>query len=200
MDDKLLSFETYPFVEIEAEGDQEPVEGSIWDNLKDAIRKVVKQHGIKDEAVLPGQTKLGVLEDAIEDIYHDVANPYYWYFNSDDDRANFLTYQKRVNIPLALSETVEKTVQDNLKEMRLVGQIPAGEDGDSLDNIMTDDLSRYILNWEDWYYDRKIDDDIEDYREGQSSYEDIYINSDYGDLSNLLNTEVWDDLDNEPHT
>lgn len=164
----------------------------IWEALKKAIARQIKADGIKESQILPGETEQTVFEDALENVYYDVANFYYWIFNKTDDRRIYTLSQKDSAIPTWIRNAVTPTVKDNLDEMRAVGEIPADRDTPELENIIVDTLSRYIVNWEDWYYDRKEDEAQEDYLANIGFYQDIYIDSDYGDLTNISNDEEAD--------
>lgn len=171
----------------------------IWTTLLDDIQAQVKKDGIKPESIQLGQIESEVLDDAITFIYHDVAEFYDWYFNPDDDRTFFLVHQEGVDIPPALRDDVKAVVDENLDAMREVDEIPVGQDVVGLDDIITDALSRYILNWEGWFYDRKRNEDIENYFEQKSLHDDIYIESDYGDYSNLPDDGQFDGVTDIPY-
>lgn len=176
-----------------------PEPNSIWSRLEEVIRAQVKKDGIKPESIQTGETEAQVFENAVSTIYHDVAEFYAWYFNPDDDRSYTLANQKRVDIPPGLRDAVKPVVDDNLDAMREVGEIPAGQDTDGLSDQITDSLSRYILNWQDWYYDRKREEDIDGYFETKSFYDDIYLDGDYGGLTNLLDDNQYDGITDVPY-
>lgn len=184
------------------DGNEVPVEpplDGIWSKLEEAIRAQVKKDGIKPESIQEGQTEADVLEDAVATIYHDVSEFYAWYFNPDDDRNFILKEQKKVDIPPDLRSVVKSVVDDNLDAMREVDEIPTGQDVPGLDDIITDSLSRYIINWQDWFYDRKREEAIDNYFEQKSFYDDIYREDDYGQLSNLLDENQFDGLSDIPY-
>ncbi len=173
--------------------------GSIWDNLQEVINQVVKRDGIKEDSILPGELEGDVFLDAVSDIYTDVSEFYAWWFNPDDDRSVFIAHQKLVQIPGFIKDAVNPVVLDNLDAMREVGEIPLGSDNDSLGDVITDGLSRYIVNWQSWYYDRKRDQAIDDYFELKSVYEDTYLDGDYGGLNNILDDGQYDGISDIPY-
>lgn len=201
-DSGLLSF-AVPTDEVNVpDGNEVPVEPplkGIWLNLEKAIRAQVTKDGIKADSILPGQTESEVLNDAVTTIYHDVSEFYSWYFNPDDDRSWFLKDQKNVEIPPWLRDAVKPVVDDNLDAMREVGEIPKSKDTPTLSDEITDALSRYILNWQDWFYDRKREEAIDNYFEQKSFYDDIYIDSPYGTEDNILDDNQFDGIGDVPY-
>lgn len=208
--DKLLSFvDTPPFVDPFAEADElieiDPEKNTIWDKLLEIVIKQVKKDGINEDAILPEQIESEVFGDAVSHIYHDVTEFYAWYFNKDDDRSFFLKSQKPSDTDASLEDAVRAVVDDNLDAMREVGEIPAGLDVDGLDDTLVSALSRYVVNWQDWYYDRKKEEEIDNYFDQASFYDEIYIdgNNDdgtsYGDLSNILDTNQFDRVSDVPY-
>lgn len=170
-------------------------EGTIWDGLKKAIMRQVKADGIKESVLQPGETKQAVFEDAVENIYNDVAEFYYWYFVKDDDRRVFTLTQKQSAIPTWLKSAVEPVVKDNLEAMRFSGEIPADRDIPSLEPQVVDYLSRYIVNWQDWYYDRKENEYLDDHYYLIDTYRDIYLETDYGNLTNLSDYDSVEEME-----
>lgn len=200
----ILSFEIEsPFVDPFV-GDNEPPEsdaseGDIRDNLKEVIQAQVNKDGIKKEFILPDELEMDVNTDAVAQIYYDVADFYEWYWNKSDDRFFFLQSQKQSAIPSKILDAVKPVVEDNLDAMREVNEIPAGQDTDGLADRISNALSRYIVNWEDWYYERKKEQDLDAYFEQKSFYDDIYRESDYGALTNLLDSEQYDGVSDVPY-
>lgn len=170
---------------------------SIWDTLKRAVEKQIKADKIKPSSIQPGETERTVFEDAVENVYYDVSAFYYWIFEKDDERRIFTLNQKPSAVPTWLRNAVEPVVQDNLEAMREVGEIPADRDNQGLEEFLVNTLSRYIVNWEDWYYDRKEQEAYEGYLELISMYRDVYIDTDYGNLTNVTNIE---DVEEPPYT
>jgi hypothetical protein len=179
----------------------EPEDNSIWGKLRAAITSQVQKDGILPDSIQIGEDEAGVEDEAINQIYYDVAEFYYWYFNKDDDRTYYLGIQKPVDIPDSLREAVAPVVKDNLDSMREVGEIPTGQDADGLEQRATDSLSRYILNWQDWWYSQKMEEDVDDYYEQAGFYDSIYLDDDYGDygdLGNLLDNNTYDGVTDVP--
>lgn len=203
--DDLLSFViSSPDIEAQYIDNPDIEPGSIWDKLLKAISVQVKKDGIRKDAILPGQSVASVTVNAFENIYYDVSEFFYWYFDSDDARNEFMTTQKKAGILSPLRAAVKPVVKFNLADMRDAELIPYGLDSDKLVDIATDNLTRYILNWQDWYYLRKEDEELEDHLDNKAMYREIYIDSDYGDLTNLgdyLNAAIDDpnDYGNVPY-
>lgn len=200
-DEGILSFTINPTITPSNDFEipsVDPELGSIEETLLEAIRAQVKKDGIDPKSIQEGQIEQQVYDDAVAQIYFDVTGFYDWYFNPDDDRPSFLINQDKVVIPSGLRDAVKPVVDDNLEAMREVNEIPTGLDTEGLNDIVTDALSRYILNWEKWYYDRKKEEEIDNYFEQKSFYDEIYIYSDYGQLSNLLDEEQYDGISDVP--
>lgn len=161
--------------------------GSIWDKLLKAITAQVKKDGIRKSAILPGQSVKSVTQNASENIYYDVSEFFYWYFDQEDTRNEFMRRQKQATILSPLRAVVKPIVEFNLKDMRDAELIPAESDNEELADLVTDSLTRYILNWQDWYYTRKEDEELENHLYNKNLYRDIYIDSNYGDYRNLDN-------------
>lgn len=188
-----------PFVGGNEVPEVEPEEGSIWEDLKEIITKQVKKDGIDPESILLGQTKSEVFGDAVSQVYHDVAEFYHWYFNKEDDRAWFLGQQDiSVKVPTGLRTAVARVVEENLDGMREVDEIPQGQDVDGLDEILTASLSKYIVNWQDWYYERKKEEELDSYFEQMSFYEEIREDG-YTDLTNIVDDSQFDGYSDVPY-
>lgn len=187
MHDNLLSFVSNLDTNLEFIDGPDIEPGSIWDELLKGITTQVKIDGIRKVAILNGQSSASVTVNASENIYYDVSDFYDWYFSIDDERNEFISSQKTATILSPLRAIIKPVVEYNLADMREAELIPTELDSDNLVEIVTDDLTRYILNWQDWYYDRKEQEDLEDYFVDKNLYEDIYINSDYGDFTNHTN-------------
>lgn len=194
----ILSFVIPP---IDSEPYLEPMseEKSIWSNLQNAVEKQVKSDGIKKDSIQPGQLESDVSDYAVAEIYHDVAEFYNWYFDHDDDRYRFLRFQKSSGVPSWLKDAVKPVVDENLDAMRKADEIPPGEDVHDLSDHLTDALSRYIINWQDWFYDRKREEELDDYFEQKSFNDDIYYDSDYGDLTNIVDPDGYDGISDVPY-
>lgn len=173
---------------------------SIWDTLREVIEKQVKKDGIRKDSIQNYEIESDVIEDAVENIYHDVAEFYAWYFNPDDDRSIFTKSQKPVNVLPGLVAAVSPVVDSNLDAMRDVNEIPTGLDGPNLDEQLDASLSRYITNWQDWYYDRKERDAIEGYFELMATHEAVYLDGEYGDLTNILDGNQYDGVTDVPYS
>ncbi len=188
MNDDLLSFVIgSPDIDIDYTEDLGLEPGSISDKLLKAITTQVKKDGIRKSAILPGQSAASVTVNASENIYFDVSEFYYWYFVPDDERNEFMRSQKKATILSPLRAAVKPVVQNVLVDMRDAELIPEGEDSEALEETVTDNLTRYILNWQDWYYERKEAEELEDHFMALAAYRDIYIDSDYGDITNIDN-------------
>lgn len=182
--------------------DTNPQPNSIWETLLDAVKKVVSKDGIDPKFILEGETESDIFDGVVSQVYHDVAEFYYWYFSSptDDDRAyNLKNQDLTVDVPTWLTDAVKPVVDENLDAMREVDEIPVGEDVAGLDDAITSSLSRYILNWQTWEYDRLKEAAIDSYFEQKSFYDDIYLDSDYGQLSNLLDDNQFDGYSDVPY-
>lgn len=177
----------------------EPALTGIWANLEKVIRAQVKKDGIKGDSIQPGQTEAQVFEDAVAIIYYDIAELYGWYFNPDDDRSYVIKDQKTVVVPPEVEKAVRAVVDDNLDAMREVDEIPKGKDVEGLNVDITKALSQYIVNWQDWFYDRKREEDIDNYFEEKSFYDDIYLESDYGNEDNVLDANQFDGISDVPY-
>jgi hypothetical protein len=196
MEDNLLSFVSTADANPEfSDYPPEIVPGSIEDKLLKDITALVKKDGIRKDAIYVGETVASVTVNASENIYYDVAEFYNWYFEMDNERKAFMSSQKAATILSPIRAAVKPIVESGLKDLREAELIPADMDSDTLAETVTDDLTRYILNWQDWYYDRKEQEDYEDYWVGKNTYQEIYVNSDYGDFTNSTNY-LDDDIDN----
>lgn len=193
MYDNLLSFVSN--LDSIEPSDDNIVPGSIWDKLLKAITALVKNDGIRKSAINSNETVAMVTTNAAENIYYDVEGLHYWYFDAEDERNQFMKYQKAATILSPLRTVVKPVVESVLDDMRDADLIPVEKDTDTLVDSVTDNLTKYILNWQDWYYDRKEAEDEDDYWITKSIYEDIYSNSDYGDRTNTTNY-LDDDIDN----
>lgn len=181
----ILSFASDPDFEGVDDMDIEP--GSFWDKMYKAIIKQVKKDGIRKDAIRPGQTVTSVLDHASGTIYYDVAELFTWYFDKNDPRNEIMVEQKKIAVLPSLRDAVMPVVRFNLDDMRDAELIPEGEDYEALEDKVADDMTRHILNWQNWYYDRKEEDELEDHNYHKGMYYDIYIDSDYGDLTNIDN-------------
>lgn len=191
----LLSFVSNNDSDYIEPSDENIKPGSIWDKLMKAITARVRIDGIRKEAILSGQSAASVTTNAAENIYYDIAEFYDWYFEPEDERYDIMKYQKAATILSPLRAVVKPVVEHNLSDMRDAELIPVDQDSDNLVDTVTDNLTRYILDWQDWYYDRKEQEEIDDYFFDKSLYEAIYSDSDYGDMSNNTNY-LDDDIDN----
>lgn len=187
----ILSFDNSEGFEFQGYEELEP--GSDLDKLIKATIAQVKKDGLDSEAILPHQSEATVLQNAAGMMFYDVSEFYNWYFE-DDPRSEFIRNQKPVEVDPKLFDIVNPIVLKALPEMREVGDIPVDQDSDTISYTITNNLCRYIQNWQDWYYERKQEDDEEDYGLRRSYYEDVYVDSDYGDLTNLDNY-LMDDVE-----
>lgn len=209
-----------PFIDPFTDGN-EPVneedqpKGAISQDLIDKLRfeieKIVKKDGLDPKIILPYETKDEVVNRAVDTILDDILNFYAWYF-SDDDRTIWIGSRAKDNqdingdpipwhdsYPETLRKAIDPIVTGLLGEMRDIGDIPDGQDTPDLPKTVTDNLSKYASNWQSWFYDRKILEDIEDYFEQASVYDEIYNEDDYGTLSNILNDDEFDGVSDVPY-
>lgn len=208
--DNITSFQLpTDFIEIDVE-EEKPV--GIWKTLRDQIELQVKKDGVKEDAIQPYETKQEFTQRAIDQIYSDVTEFYSWYFNPEDDRTIWVgdkatqnkdIYDKPIpyknELPKKLREAVKEVVLDNLDAMREADEIPAGQDTTSLEDTVTDNLTRYIVNWTSWYYDRKMLEDIENYFEQKDFYDSIYDEDNYGALGNIIDNSQFDGVTDVPY-
>lgn len=183
----------------------------IFLTLKNAIKAQVKLDGIKKASIQNYQTQDDVFNYAVDNIYYDVTGFENWYFGETDDdfsgRKDFVTFQKvvgpRLNSKMYdnIKKAVGPVVDDGLDAMREIDSLPADQDTPGLADRVTNDLSAYIINWQDWFYDRKEQDALDAYDDVVSEYNSIYIDGpdDYGDLSNLLDDSQYDDVSDIPY-
>jgi len=155
----------------------------IWADLKAEIEDLVRKDGVKDDMVLPNETHDEVLTGAVDNIYYDVAGFYDWYFDPDDPRSA----SPAADTPIKLMATVRAVVEDNLAAMR---------DADELDpsitpdvDVMTADLAGYILNWQQWYWARKIEDAWDSYYENKSAHDELEEDGYGEDLGGIYDGE-----------
>ncbi len=199
-DRNLLSLELIP-TSIDA-----PEEG-IWANLRKAIELQVKRDGIREDSILPSQTKEDVFRMAVNYVYDDVSEFYYWIFNTEDEfgRNQYVQTQPMSGGKFAgpkynaLRKVVAPVVEDNLEAMRDADEITPEQDVAGLSENITDNLTAYIINWQNWFYDRKIEDDLDAYYEYRAEHVSIYEDDDYGDLTNLLDPRQYDGETDVPH-
>lgn len=175
---------------------------SIWDILRAEIERVVRADvasgaGKKklEEMLLSGDTPAYLIEEAVSQIYADVAEFYYWYFDDAHDKAADLRIHPHAGpTPEGLKNAVKAVVEDNLAEMRLPpSNIPPGLDSPDLGDVVTDKLAGYILNWEDWFWDNYEIEVIEDFYELKAINDEIYREDAYGAMSNE-DEAFWDDV------
>lgn len=196
-------------------GKNEPVEEvkepDNYDKLRFEIEKIVKKDGLDPKIVLPYENKQEVMDRAVDTILDDIVNFYAWYF-SDDDRTIWIGSRAANNqdingnpipwhdsMPESLRKTVEPIVDTILEEMREIGDIPDGKDTPDLPKTATDNLSKYASNWQSWFYDRKMLEDIEDYFEQASVYDEMYLEDEYGTITNYLNEDEFDGITDVPY-
>lgn len=170
----------------------------IYETLQEAIRKIVTKAGIHKDMILDGEVEDDIIEDATNQIFYDVEAIYNWITNLEDERTNYLVNQKQVAVLPSLARVVAPTVADNLKDMEESELIPEGFNTPEYREELTNNLVRYILNWEDWYYLRRQDEAIDDYYLLKSIYEDTYLDDEYGDLSNVLDDNQYDGYSDVP--
>jgi len=202
-DRNLLSLE---ILSIAPTIDQTKFEG-LWADLRKAIEVVVRKDGIRKDALLPHELETDVFKRAVDYIYDDVSEFYYWIFDTDDlfDRADYLVTQAVKGGRFAgsgynaLRKAVEPVVVDNLVAMRDADEILPEQDVEGLSEKLTDELTAYIINWQDWFYPRKVNDDIDAYYEFMAEHADIYHNGGYGDLTNNIDNSVYDGVTDVPY-
>lgn len=180
----------------------------IFSALRRVIELQVKRDGIKKNAILPAEIEPDVIKRAVDYIYDDVAEFYYWIFSDDDlyERAQYLLTQptkggrfvgREYN---AIKRAVTAVVEDNLDAMRDADEITPEQDVEGLSEKITDDLSAYIMNWQDWFYPRKVDDDIDAYYEYAAEHADIYTYNDtYRDMTNGVDNSQYDGISDVPY-
>lgn len=204
MDDRnLLSLE---LLSVSLTLPHEEPEG-IWATLRKAIENQVRKDGIKQDAILPGEIQSDVFKRAVDYIYDDVSEFYYWIFKTDDEfsRYQYLQIQPTKGGRFvgrdynAIHKAVEPVVEDNLDAMRDAGEITSEQDVEGLSEKITDQLSAYIMNWQDWFYDRKIDDDIDAYYEYLAEHSSIYEGDDYRDMTNGVDNSQYDGYTDIPY-
>lgn len=202
-DKNLLSLE---LLSVSLTLPQEEPEG-IWAALRRAIENQVRKDGIKRDAVLPGEIQADVFKRAVDYIYDDVSEFYYWIFDTEDE---FGRYQYVLTQPTkggrfvgrdynAIRKAVEPVVEDNLDAMRDANEITPEQDVEGLSEKITDQLTAYIMNWQNWFYDRKIDDDIDAYYEYMAEHASIYEDSDYRTLNNGVDNSQYDGYSDIPY-
>lgn len=196
-------------------GDNEPIEEVAepkgYDKLRFEIKKMVKKDGLDEKIILPYENKEEVMTRAVDTIFDDIVNFYAWYF-SDDDRTIWIGSRAADNqdingnpIPWheafseSLKNATEPIVEGLLEEMREIGDIPDGKDTPDLSSTVTNNLSKYASNWHSWFYDRKMLEDIEDYFEQASVYDEMYLEDEYGDQTNTLNEDEFDGISDVPY-
>ena len=170
----------------------------VFSTLRKAIETIVKRDGIKKDSILPGEIEADVFKRAVDYIYDDVSEFYYWIFDPEDDfnRYQYLQVQPARSDNseyMALRKVVKAVVEDNLEAMRGADEITPEQDVEGLSDKITDQLTAYILNWQDWFYERKIEDDIDAYYEYLAEHADIYTYDDYSDLTNNPGNNQYDD-------
>ena len=184
----ITSFIAIVSPSIDTAADIDPAENDVYDafqqELVDYINPVAEKLA---EMTLPGETPEEVISDAIWQLYYDVTDFSAWYWNPEDPRVAQLLEVKNPNISNKLRATVSGVVKDNLEELRAVNQIPDGQDNPGLEDQLTNDLSKYVAGWEDWYWDFKKESDIDDYYSAKAVADEMYLDSDYGDGNNIMN-------------
>lgn len=174
-----------------------PLEDSIWGKLEAAIERYIQTNGYDKRRLKPGEPEEFFLIDAVEQIYYDVSEFYYWYWVPEDPRHIAMAAAINKTSP-ALKKVVGPVVASNLDAMEEADELPAGLDENTLLSTVTNNLVNYIAGWEDWYWDRREEEAAENYYELASMDEDIYYESDYGDATNLTNSEDFDGYSDVP--
>lgn len=177
-----------------------PQTKGIWATLRRAIENQVKRDGIRKDSILSFEIEPAVFKRAVDNIYDDVSEFYYWILIEDDEfgRYQYVSTQPTTGKRFlgedynSLREAVSPVVEDNLDAMRNADEITPEQDVEGLSEKITDNLTAYIMNWQDWFYDRKRDDDIEAYYEYMAEHASIY-EDDYGTYNNLTN--AYDESD-----
>lgn len=178
----------------------------IWSFLRKAIENRVRRDSIKKDAILPGELESDVFEMAVNYIYDDVSEFYYWIFDKEDlfGRADYIRTQPTKGGRFvgseynALRKAVASVVDDNLAAMRDASEITPEQDVEGLSEKLTDELTAYIINWQDWFYDRKVDDDIDAYYEFMAAHHEIY-DDEYGDITNRVDNSQYDGVSDIPY-
>lgn len=179
----------------------------IWATLRTAIETVVRKDGIRKDALLSNELESDVFKRAVDYIYDDVSEFYYWIFDTDDlfDRADYIRTQPVKGGRFvgsgynALRKAVEPVVVDNLAAMRDADEILPEQDVEGLSEKLTDELTAYIVNWQDWFYPRKVNDDIDAYYEFMAEHSEIYRNGGYGDMTNNIDNSQYDGVSDVPY-
>jgi hypothetical protein len=182
--------------------------GSIWAKLRKAIENQVRKDGVRKDAVLPSEIEADVFKRIVDYIYSDVSEFYYWLFSPQADYygiSDYILSQPATGDRYTgedydlMRKAVEPVVEDNLAAMRDANEIPPGQDVEGLSEKITNNLTTYIMNWQDWFYGRKIDDDLDAYDEYQAENASIYTYDDYGDLTNILDNSQYDNETDLPY-
>lgn len=180
----------------------------IWATLRKAIETIVKKDGIKKDAILPYELESDVARRAVNYIYDDVSEFYYWIFDTEDE---FGRYQYALTQPIkggkyvgssynTLKKAVAPVVDDNLDAMRDANEITPEQDVEGLSEKLTDELTAYIINWQEWFYNRKVDDDIDAYYEFAAEHNEIYRSENgYGDMTNNIDNSQYDGVTDIPY-
>lgn len=188
-----------------------PGPGTLLDESRlkpfiETIATLVHKDGFDPQYLLPSDSEEGAENDAVNQITSDVAEFDNWYFDSVDedgyldprrDRLNdLLTNSAAANLSKYqdLADQVTKTVEFNLESMREAGDLVTEPNVEAVVN----DLVTYIVNWQDWYYDSKVEADQENWFYDMGINGDIYLESDYGDPETSQGVDDLYDDENAP--
>lgn len=181
---------------------------SILDTLRSGIEKVVRS----DVRSGKGKTKLQEMlwdDDtpeyltrlAIQQVYDDIIDFSAWYFNRLSDRSiDMNVATEGVNgVPETLRDAVYNYVVDELDQLRLgVSIIPVGVDSPELADTVADKLSKYVITWQEWFWDNLRQERIDDYYELLGVNTELYEDDEYGTLSNSFGN-VLDGVSDVPY-
>jgi hypothetical protein len=178
----------------------------IWETLRRAIENQVRKDGIKKDAILSAEIEADVFKRAVDYIYDDVSEFYYWIFDNEDEfgRFQYVLTQPTQGGRFAgrdyntMRKAVEPVVEDNLDAMREADEITPEQDVEGLSEKITDDLTAYIMNWQNWFYERKSDDDIDAYYEYMAEHASVY-DEEYRDMTNGVDNSQYDGESDVPH-
>lgn len=171
-----------------------------------AVKELVQADGIDPNFILPHENKETVRDDAVREIVSNVSEFENWYFvptpddlgliDSDPRRDRIAALPKNLNLEAnLLVSLVKEIVESNLQELRDFDELPAEPDVDDLIKSLTS----YIVNWQNWYYDYKTQQDQLDWYIDAGLNAELY-NGKYGDRTEAVGSSNLFDESTKPYS
>lgn len=163
--------------------------------FKKVLSSIVKE--VDKKYLLPGESEETAKEAIINEIAHDVYFFDNWYFGTDPDDLDPRPDRIKGSVSSgSLFQIILNEVETGLDELREVGMLPVEPNT----QVMAGELTWYVENWKDWYYESKKQYDQGDFLERRGENEEIYYNQNYGDSEISPGVSNAYDDGNIPHS